>query len=90
MSADYLIMEDLLNYCIKFIVQNVNAIILSGDQVANYKSHIAKKIADKITIEQLDKMVDPNDLMFSRIYKKKLEIFFEKAQNLLTLCENCN
>jgi len=58
--------------------------------VANYKSHIAKKIAEKISIQVLDKLVDPNDLVFSRIYKKKLEIFFETPQNLLNLCEDCN
>ena len=83
MSADYLQMSELLTYSVDFIVQNLNLVIEKGEQVQGYKSHIAKKIAKKITMEQLDSTRDPTDLIFSRLYKKKLEIFFEDQCNLL-------
>ena len=89
MSADYLIMDELQQYCIKYVIQNLNQIIQNGDQVANYKSHIAKKLADRITIDQLESLIDPKDVIFSRLYKKKLEIFFESGSNLLTICDCC-
>ena len=64
-------------------------VISEGEQVHMYKSHIAKKIAKQMTIEQLDQVLDPDDVIFSRLYKKKLEIFFEQSANLLNYCQNC-
>ena len=82
-------MEDLLSHCIRYIISNMTQIIKNGDQVANYKSHIAKKLAERISIDELESIQDPNDVIFSRLYKKKLEIFFENGSNLLNVCECC-
>ena len=86
MSADYLMMTNLIQFCIDFISKNINMVISEGEQVHMYKSHIAKKIAKQMTIEQLDQVLDPDDVIFSRLYKKKLEIFFEQSANLLNYC----
>lgn len=86
MSADYLMMNNLITFCITFITNNINLVISEGEQVHMYKSHIAKKLAKLMTIEQLDNVADKDDVIFSRLYKKKLEIFFEQNSNLLHYC----
>lgn len=53
-SAEYLEMNDLVNYCVKYISENINSVIALGEGVNSYKSNIAKKIAKIITIENLD------------------------------------
>lgn len=83
-------MTDLVNYCVKYISDNINSVIALGEGVNSYKSNIAKKIAKIITIENLDRIHDQKDVIFSWIYKKKLEIFFESSENLLYICESCN
>lgn len=57
-SAEYLEMNDLLNYCVKYISENINSVIALGEGVSSYKSNIAKKIAKIITIENLDRVHD--------------------------------
>jgi hypothetical protein len=54
MSADYLEMHDLINHCVKYICENINTVIAIGENIASYKSNVAKKIAKLITIEALD------------------------------------
>lgn len=57
-SAEYLEMNDLVNYCVKYISENINSVIALGEGVNSYKSNIAKKIAKIITIENLDRIHD--------------------------------
>jgi hypothetical protein len=83
-------MADLLSYCVKFIAQNLNEVIEKGESVHLYKSSIAKKISKVVDLDILDKVFDPDDVIFSRLYKKKLEIFFEDTSNLLYLCKHCH
>ena len=64
--------------------------IEKSESIPTYKSHIAKKLAKKITIQELDTLYDPKDLLVSRLYKKKLEVFFEDPMNLLNRCVICN
>lgn len=51
-------MNDLVNYCVKYISENINSVIALGEGVNSYKSNIAKKIAKIITIENLDRIHD--------------------------------
>lgn len=79
-------MDDLIEYCVEYIVANLQSVVTNGEGVSTYKSHIAKKIAQKIDIEELDRIVDHEDLILNRLFKKKLELFFEHSSNLLYLC----
>lgn len=51
--------------------------------VPPFKSHLAKQLAKIINIEELDKLGDRKNYLISRLYKKKLEIYFEDSDNLL-------
>ncbi len=76
-------MPDLIEQCLDYIKDNIFEIVEKSDSIPMYKSHIAKKLSWKIPIEILDKVNDPKDVLVSRLYKKKLEIFFEDMDNLL-------
>jgi len=79
-------MPDLIEVCLDFIRDNLNEIIQKSESIPTYKSHIAKKLAWKISLTTLDALKDPKDVMASRLYKKKLELFFEDPLNLLNWC----
>jgi hypothetical protein len=83
-------MPDLIEQCLDFIKDNIYEIVEKSEAIPTYKSHIAKKLARKISIEILDKVNDPRDVLLSRLYKKKLEIFFEEPENLLMKCMICD
>lgn len=89
-SAEFLIMPELIDECLDYIKDNISDVIEKSDTIPTYKSHIAKKLARKIPIEVLDRLHDPKDVLVSRLYKKKLEIFFEENENLLQRCMICD
>jgi len=89
-SAEFLIMPELIEECLDYIWDNIHEVIEKSDTIPTYKSHIAKKLAWKISIEILDKLHDPKDVLVSWLYKKKLEIFFEEQENLLNRCMICD
>lgn len=71
-------MPELIEECLDYIWDNIFEVIEKSETIPTYKSHIVKKLARKIPIEVLDRLHDPKDLLVSRLYKKKLEIFFEE------------
>lgn len=88
-SADSLIMKDLVDECLMFIKTNLSDIVKLNENVPPYKSHIAKQLAKMISIEELNSLEDRKNYLLSRLYKKKLEIFFEESENLLVRCLTC-
>ena len=89
-SADFLLMHELVDSCLNYIRDNLTEIVEKSDSIPTYKSHIAKKLAHKIDILDLDKIEESKNLLISRLYKKKLEIFFEDTENLLNHCVICD
>ena len=91
MSAEYLEMPDLISFCVSFISQNLKLVCSEGEQVGNFRSGIAKKVARQVSVEELDELeeFDTKDLLFSRLYKKKLELYFEVQSNLMFYCVEC-
>jgi len=83
-------MPELIEQCLDFINDNIFDVLKSSEAIPTYKGHIAKKLARKVPISILDKVVDPRDMLVSRLYKKKLEIFFEEPENLLLKCMVCD
>ena len=89
-SADFLLMPDLVETCLNYIRDHLQDIVNLASNIPTYKSHLAKKLASIVTIDQLDKVDKSNDVLISRLYKKKLELFFEDSDNLLNRCSICN
>jgi len=58
-------------------------ILAQKEAIPSYKSHVAKNIARKVPIKTLDSLIDEKDAILSRLYKKKLELYFENPYNLL-------
>ena len=83
-------MPNLTEVCTDYLVEHLSRILEANDNIPTYKSHIAKNIARKVTIKTLDVLYDPKDVMLSRLYKKKLELYFEDSDNLLYKCKLCN
>jgi uncharacterized membrane protein len=44
-SADFLIMPDLIEVCLDYIKDHLSEIIEKSDSIPTYKSHLAKKLA---------------------------------------------
>lgn len=57
-SADSLIMKDLVDECLMFIKTHLSDIVKLNENVLPYKSHIAKQLAKMISIEELDSLGD--------------------------------
>ncbi|CAI2375152.1 unnamed protein product [Moneuplotes crassus] len=94
MSSDYLEMPKLADMCLEYIVDNIKHLLLQKDPIPTYKSHIAKNIARKFCEKQmdayLDSLTDEKDMILSRLFKKKLELYFEDSRNMLFKCKLCN
>lgn len=76
-SADFLIMPELIEACLNYIRDNIREIVEKSENIPTYKSHLAKKLARLVPIETLDNLPGSRDQLVSRLYKKKLELFFE-------------
>jgi hypothetical protein len=53
-------------------------------------SQLIKKLARKITLEDLDSLKDKKDKLTSKLFMKKLEILFEDEANMLNRCVYCD
>ena len=51
---------------------------------------MAKKLAKFISLDELEKLKDKKDRLQSRLFKKKLEIYFEDDANMLYSCAYCD
>ncbi len=60
-SADFLIMPELIEACLEYIKKNIHEIIEKSENIPTYKSHLAKKLARLVPIETLDALPDSRD-----------------------------
>ncbi len=52
-------------------------------------SALIKKLAARISLEDLDNLRDKKDKLTSKLFMKKLELIFEEEANVLSLCTYC-
>lgn len=83
-------MKDLVQEWLDYISTNLAEITKINENTPPYKSHLAKELAKLVTIDHLDSLGDRKSYLLSRLYKKKLEMFFENPENLLCRCIKCN
>lgn len=88
--ADTLMIKDLIQLCLDYISKNLEIIIKASNQIIQIKPHLAKLIAKEIDIDVLDELSDEKHFLISRLYKKKLEIYFDDPQHRLKKCKICN
>lgn len=83
-------MAPLVEESLHFVASNIHDIIGLPIDMNCLNSSLIKKLANKITIEDLDILKDKKDKLTSKLYMKKLELLFEDENNMLNRCVYCN
>jgi hypothetical protein len=89
-SSDFLQMKDLVEEALAFVSKNLNEIIQLPIDMNCMNSGLVKRLAGKLSLYELNDLVDKKDKLTSKLFMKKLEYLFEEEQNMLHRCVNCN
>lgn len=89
-SSDFLQMEGLVEESVRFVAKNLNEIISLPIDMNCMNSTLIKKLANHVTLDELDHLKDKKDKLTSKLYMKKLELLFEDEANILQRCVYCN
>lgn len=76
-SSDFLQMAHLVEESSNFVAANIHEIISLPIDMNCLNSTLVKRLAELITIHDLNVLKDKKDKLMSKIYMKKLEILFE-------------
>ena len=83
-------MAPLVEESVRFVSKNIHDIISLPIDMNCLNSTLIKKLAQHISLDDLDSLKDKKDKLTSKVYMKKLELLFEEEQNLLNRCVYCN
>jgi hypothetical protein len=89
-SSDFLQMAHLVEESSNFVAANIHEIISLPIDMNCLNSTLVKRLAELISIHDLNVLRDKKDKLTSKIYMKKLEILFEDEQSTLNRCVYCN
>lgn len=89
-SSDFLQMAHLVEESSNFVAANIHEIISLPIDMNCLNSALVKRLAEMISIHDLNVLKDKKDKLTSKIYMKKLEILFEDEQSTLNRCVYCN
>ena len=89
-SSEFLKMAVLVEESLEFVSTNLSEIILLPIDMNCLNSGLVKRLAQKVDLGMLEDMKDKRDKLKSKLYMKKLELVFDKPENILTRCVNCN
>lgn len=76
-------MPHLVEESVKFVARNLVDILQLPIDMNCLNSHLIKKLASHISVEDLDTLKDKKDKLTSKLYMKKLELLFEDELNIL-------
>lgn len=88
-SSDFLQMADLVEEALTFVARNLEEIIQLPIDMNCMNSALIKRLAGKISLYDLNNLIDKKDKLTSTLYMKKLEFLFEEDYNQLHRCVNC-
>ena len=83
-------MKYLVEEAICFVAANLNSIIQLPIDMNCMNSGLVKRLANKLSLSDLNELEDKKDKLTSKLYMKKLEQLFEEENNMLNKCANCN
>ena len=89
-SSDFLQMAHLVEESSNFVAANIHEIISLPIDMNCLNSTLVKRLAELISIHDINVLRDKKDKLTSKIYMKKLEILFEDEQSTLNRCVYCN
>jgi hypothetical protein len=76
-SSDFLQMAHLVEESTLFVAANIHEIISLPIDMNCLNSNLVKKLAENISIDDLNILKDKKDKLTSKLYMKKLELMFE-------------
>jgi hypothetical protein len=80
-SSDFLQMADLVEEALSFVARNLEEIIQLPIDMNCMNSALIKRLAGKISLYDLNNLIDKKDKLTSTLYMKKLEFLFEEDYN---------
>lgn len=89
-SSDFLQMATLIEESIRFVATHIHDIIGLPIDMNCLSSPLVKRLAEFISVEDLDTLKDKKDKLTSKLFMKKLELLFEDEQSMLHRCVYCN
>ena len=79
-------MAGLTEESLTFVAENLDEIIVLPIDMSCLSSILVKRLAQKCDLAKLENLSDKRDKLKSKLFMKKLEIVFEKPENILTRC----
>lgn len=70
-------MRGLVEESIEFVSSNIHEIIGLPIDMNCLSSNLVKRLAEKISVDDLNNLKDKKDKLMSKLYMKKLELLFE-------------
>jgi len=89
-SADFLKVDELVQECLVYFVDNLQEIAKQSCDMGCINSQIIREIAKSVHLDVLDSLKERKDKLVSRLFMKKLELLLEKEKNYLLKCAYCN
>ncbi len=77
LSSDFLIMGDLVDKCIVFIAQNLEAVLQIQCVLNGISDYIITKLAACVSIRRLDNIYDKKDKLKTKLFQRKIEFLFD-------------
>ena len=83
-------MAALVEESLAFVSANIHEIIVLPIDMNCLNSALVKRLAENISVDDLNTLKDKKDKLTSKLYMKKLELLFEDEQSTLNRCVYCN
>lgn len=80
LSSDFLIMGDLVDKCIVFIAQNLEAVLQIQCVLNGISDYIITKLAACVHTKRLDTIYDKKDKLKTKLFQRKIEFLFDPAK----------
>lgn len=81
-SSDFLQMKGLVQECIDFVIENLHDVVRLPIDMNCLNQNLIKRIANQVTIERLDDLVDKRDKLTSKLFMKKLQTLLSSSGGL--------
>ena len=78
-SSDFLQMKGLVQECIDFVIENLHDVVRLPIDMNCLNQNLIKRIANQVTIERLDDLVDKRDKLTSKLFMKKLQTLLSSS-----------
>lgn len=91
-SADFLKIQKLIDETALYICAHISDVVSLPIDMGCINERLVRVIAQKITIEELDTMIDKKDKLMSKLYMRKLDQLLSSTESkyMLQRCAYCN